>query len=621
MSLRTTLPFRRSQHFGFWLVSLLVLACVFEGWIFLTILDKTIGPLSNLWRPAAPPIRVALLRSTSSAMLSEPNPEDYFNTERQWEVVLNESAIGFKVIPDEDLTPQLSASANVLVLPSAVCLSDAQRSAIRTLAQQGMGIVASGALGARNANCSWKGWDTLSSLTGLKDPDTVGLTQEAYAGLRGGQFFSELVPAGYRVSLPKQELVFGSSHSPDIFWSDGRLRPARGETADGVAVGLHGAFGKGRVVWFGFNETLPDSSGNQQRSAMNRYLTAAVRWVGRQPMAVFGNWPGHSRAAVLIAEDVQHPDQAQPAADLMRHEKVPVVFFVNSSHAAASPIAVRLLRQSGEIASSGDSDLAFADEGIGRQKTRLVNARALLERGASAPVSGFNPPQQVWDADTISALQQAGYAYYFDHSAFERAVPEIMVAPKAKSIVPTDPIELARISAMAASDVEVVAAYRGPTPWQDDLGDGFLRDFQMAQYLGGVYTLSFRSDLLGAPDNLHILQSVIRKIKGDRVWVASGSDVTSWWSQRDKIRLESQVISETRIRLSVSNRSSKPMTDASVYLYLPHRPKSVRVQPALLTRMVPRTEIMVGNDDVLRLDFPKLNAESGYVCVLILDEK
>src|SRR5580698_4951159 len=144
---------------------MLAVASLFEGWIFLTILDKTIGPISNLWRPAAAPIRVALLRSTSSAMLSEPNPEDYFNTERQWEIVLNEAGIAFRVIPDEDLTPQLSASANVLVLPSAVCVSDAQRAAIRSLAQQGMGIVASGALGARNANCSWKGWDTLSSLT------------------------------------------------------------------------------------------------------------------------------------------------------------------------------------------------------------------------------------------------------------------------------------------------------------------------------------------------------------------------------------------------------------------------------------------------------------------------
>jgi hypothetical protein len=196
-----------------------------------------------------------------------------------------------------------------------------------------------------------------------------------------------------------------------------------------------------------------------------------------------------------------------------------------------------------------------------------------------------------------------------------------MVMAGPKNFVPENPVELARISAMASSDLEIIAHYRGPTPWNDDLANGFLQDFRMAEYLGGLYTLSFRSDLLGAPENLHILQSLIRRIKGDRAWIASGAGVTSWWSQRDKIRVESQMISPSRMRLSVSNRSRLPMQDATVYVYLPHRPKSVRIQPVLLNRIVPRTEVMTGNDDVLRLDFPRLNPESGYVGVIVLDEK
>jgi hypothetical protein len=190
------------------------------------------------------------------------------STERQWEVVLDEAGVPYRVIADEDLTPGLSAIAS------------RRRCAfpMRKRPRSAPWLKRAWAVGARNANCSWKGWDTLTALTGMKEPDTVSLKQDSYAGLRGGQFFSELVPAGYRLSAPSQELVFGTAHAPDIFWSDGRLRPARGDSADAVAMGLHGLYKSGRFVWFGFKETLPDSSGKDQRSALNRYLLAAVRW-------------------------------------------------------------------------------------------------------------------------------------------------------------------------------------------------------------------------------------------------------------------------------------------------------------------------------------------------------
>lgn len=619
-SLRRRLPQRRSPHFSFWLVFLLGCSLVLEGWIFSTILDKTIGSIRNLWKPGGAPLRVAILRSANSALLSEPNPEDYFETEHQWEIVLNEAGIGFRVVPDEDFSANLAAVADVVVLPSAVCLSDAERSAIRGLAQKGVGIVASGAVGARNASCAWKGWDTLAALTGLKNLDATTLQQESFAGLRGGEFYSEMVPAGYRLSVPAQELIFGSAHQPDIFWSDGRLRPARGNSVDNVALGTHGAYEAARVVWFGFKETLPDSSGKDQRAALNQYLRAAVLWTGRQPLAVLGNWPEHRKAAVMVAETVQDAGAARPAADLLSAEKVPATYFIGASQAKASPAALRALRASGEIASAGDSESAFADEDVDRQTARLRTAKASLEQLGSPTVQGFDPPQQVWDEGTVTALQHAGYSYYFDHSSFERAVPDMMVMPQPKTFLPADPVEVARISAMAASDIEVISQYRGPMPWGDDLAEGFLRDFKMAEYLGGVYTLSFRSDLLGAPENLHILQSLIREIRNARAWIAPGESVTSWWAQRDKVRVETQVVSSTRIRLAVTNRSDKPMLDSSVYVYLPRKPRTVRLQPELLSKVVPKTELLTGADPVLRVDFPRLNPQSGYVCVMVVDE-
>src|ERR1700749_836428 len=114
--IRRHLPYRRSQHFGFWLGFLLVGGIGLELWLFSTILDKTIGSIRNLWTPGGIPVHAAILRSSTSSLLSEPNPEDYFDTERQWEIVMNESGIPFRVISDDDLNPSIASYANVLVL-------------------------------------------------------------------------------------------------------------------------------------------------------------------------------------------------------------------------------------------------------------------------------------------------------------------------------------------------------------------------------------------------------------------------------------------------------------------------------------------------------------------------
>jgi hypothetical protein len=618
------LAFRRSTHFGAWLAFSLIVAVCLQAWIFSAILDKTVGPIRNLAQTFrnSPEIRVALLKSGNSALLSEPNPEDYFDAVRQWEIALTEAGVPFGVIADQDLTPEIASNSTVLVLPSAVCLSNEQRAAIHTLAKAGVGIVASGAIGARDANCVWRGWDFLTSVTGVQKPEAAPVTQGAFAIFRGGQYFSEVVPAGFRVELPPQELVFGTVKAPDVYRSDGRLHPAQGDSPEEVALAAHGAYQGSRMVWLGFKETLTEGSGKDQRAALNQYMAHSVLWVGRQPLAAFGNWPNRSRAAVLLAETIDTPESAAPAAAVLRQERVSATYLLMSSKAGNAPAALRRLKEHGEIASGGDTTDAFAEQDEGSQTARLVKARAELEGLGSAPIVGFDPPQQVWDASTVDALRNAGYSYYFDRSEFRRAVPQLIIhKEETKWFLPPREVELARISTSGATDMEVIARYRRPGALGADLADGFVRDFRLTEFVGGLYTLSFRSDLLGAPANTHILRAVIQTMKGDRAWITSGEQLTAWWSQREKVKVESRMISPTRIRIAITNRSSRPMQNASVYVYLPRRPKMVRVIPVMLDRMTPHPEMLNGGDDVLRLEFPVLKPELSYVGLIVMDEK
>jgi hypothetical protein len=180
---------------------------------------------------------------------------------------------------------------------------------------------------------------------------------------------------------------------------------------------------------------------------------------------------------------------------------------------------------------------------------------------------------------------------------------------------------LARISSTGATDMEVIARYRRPGALGIDLADGFVRDFRLTQFVGGLYTLSFRSDLLGAAENTPILKSVVQTMKADRAWITSGEQLTAWWSQREKVKVESRMISPTRIRIAITNRSNRPMQNASVSIYLPRRPKRVRLIPVMLDRMTPHSEMQNGGDDVLRLEFQTLKPELSYVGLIVLDEQ
>lgn len=615
---------RRTSRFGAWFAFSLLVAVGLQAVIYFAILEKTVGPVRNLPRlfRNKSVASVVLLKSGNSALLSSPNPEDYFDVVRQWEIALAEAGIPFRVIGDDDLVPEVASDSSVLVLPMAVCLSDIQRKAIQSLAKAGVGIVASGALGARDATCVWRGWDFLTTFAGVRNPETAPVTHGASAVFRGGQYFSEVVPAGFRIELPPQELVFGTVRAPDVYRSDGKLNPFGDKSPEDVALASHGTYHGTRMVWLGFRETLTEGSDRDQRAALSQYMVNSVRWVGRQAIATFGNWPNHSRAAVLIAETIDSPDSAIPAAKVLRQERVSATYLLPASKVVGASAGWRRLMEGGEIASGGDTTDAFAEQDVETQTARLATARSKLERLASAPILGFDPPQQVWDSATVDAVRNAGYSYYLDRAEYQRAVPQIIVKNReTKWFLPPRQVEVARVSVSGTTDMEMIARYRRPGALGDDLADGFVRDFRLTEFVDGLYTLSFRSDLLGAPENTHILRAVVKTMKGDRAWIASGEQITAWWSQREKVKLESQLISPSRIRIAITNRSNRPMQNASVYVYLPRRPKIVRLIPLMLDRMASRLEMVMGGDDVLRLEFPELKPESSYVGLIVFDEE
>ncbi|HLG96408.1 MAG TPA: polysaccharide deacetylase family protein [Bryobacteraceae bacterium] len=607
--------------FAAWLAIGVTSVIGLQALLYMTVIGNTIGSLSvfSSSKPANPAMSrdflVGLVRSESSAHSNGARPEYYFDLGRQWETTLHNSHIGYRVISERDLTDGLGTRFAAIVLPSVLCLGDNERKALSEAVTGGLGIIASGALGSRDSSCNWRGWDYLSEMTGLRSPNAVPVAGPVQVAFRGQRYFSTELPAGFTTSLSSQEIVEGVADQPDVYWTDWRMRPQKGTSPASTALAVHGSLGRGRVAWFGFSET----SATDGRKQLDAYLADSLRWVARQSIAIVGDWPAQKQSAVVVAEDVSTPSNALASAVLLQREGVPATFFCNSS-ARSAPALLRKLQLAGEVASAGDSLDPFGEQQTAVQTGRLMRVKHDLEAADSAiHVWGFNPPDGSLNQSTPAALLSAGYRYYFDFSEPHSAVPELIRSGGGSALLPSAVQELARINMTSSDDFSVVANYRGPTPWGDDMADVFLQDFQRISYLGGVYPLIFRSDLLGAPENLHILKTIVHRIKSEPTWTAKASDLVNWWSKREALRVDIRRLNTHRIRLAITNTGQQEITDASVYVYLPYRPRRYSVSSALLSLKLPRVEL-AGDDDLLRLDLPAMHRQSSQILVIALDE-
>jgi len=608
--------------FGAWFFMAIALVLGVQALLYATVLGNTIGPISLFGSGRAGnasrsrDYQVAIVRNDAIARLSGVNAGYYLDLQKKWEATLRDANIDYRVIADRDLTPGMASRFSAAVLPSTQCLGENQRKALSEAVAAGMGMIASGALGTRDEDCNWRGWEYLTEMTGLRSPDAVTPSTPLEVAFRGQRYFSTNLPAGFALGLGPQEVVQGVADQPDAYWSDWKLRPAKGGSPANVAMAVHGMLGRGRVAWFGFSETGAAESGQKELDA---FLKESVRWIARQPLAVVGDWPNQKQSAVLIAEDVNDPGSAMSSAILMQNEGAPATFFCNSS-ARSMPALLKRLESAGEIATSGDSTDPFGEQQAAVQTGRLMRVKRELEMAdPSIQIAGFFPPDGSMNQFTAPSLLNAGYRYYFDSAEAHSATPELSESGATSGFLPAKKQQLARIYMTASDDFSVIADYRGPTPWGDDLANGFLQDFQRMAYVGGLYPLVFRSDLLGAPDNLHVLKTILHGIKSQPAWIARGGDLVSWWESRQALRVDVRRLNSHRVRVAITNTGQQDVSDASVYVFLPYRPRKYSVSSALLSLKLPRAEL-TGDDDALRLDLPTMGRQSSQILVIALDE-
>jgi hypothetical protein len=106
------------------------------------------------------------------------------------------------------------------------------------------------------------------------------------------------------------------------------------------------------------------------------------------------------------------------------------------------------------------------------------------------------------------------------------------------------------------------------------VSEALIEDFRRTRALGGLYLLSYHSQLLARPELVPALARLARSIVADSaVWVTTAGDVAAWWRARSQLVVTAQERVASRgarfIDVRVTNRSPMAVNGAVIRVDLP----------------------------------------------------
>ncbi len=510
------------------------------------------GPVATIGGSRA----VALYESAASGGFF-PDSAFYPASLSRWEALLSESvgpavrvrdAVGVAGLPEGAL----------LVAPEAVCLSEAEIEALRAHVARGGGLVLTWATGARDADCRWRGWEPLRSLSGALDLAEYPAEASLFLAVPAGLPLSPGLPPGARIELYPEPHLALQVPGPHPYWSDWALNAprAQGPVPDAAAVLFEPEAG-GRVAWFGFRER--QAVGERDGARVRTLLANGARWAAGATLATLSTWPGGRRGALLVAQDVETGfENATALARLLREREARGTFFAVSRLALEHPDVADSLRGAGEIGSQTADHASTAGLPEREQEVRLERSLRELEAWSGREVTGLRPPEERFDEGTLRAWRRAGGRYLAAVNEARSAAPEVFGTPDGPVVL---------LPRLLKDDYNVFvqdgARRTGP------LRSAWLDGMRKIEALGGLAYLSLHSQIAGAPERVGVVGEVLDSAaaRPGSWWVAPGTEIAEWWTARGAALLDLESRGDTlALRLTAP---AGVLDDAWIDLYLP----------------------------------------------------
>lgn len=559
-----------------------------------------------------PDCRVAILRSEYTSKFLEKAANYYAHIE-YWRKLAQNMRMPVEVIGDDQLEAGLQ-SFNVLLVPSAICLSQKEKDRIREFVSKGGGVICTWATGARDQGGTWKGLDFLSDLTGADSFDFTERSTPWYVSFLGGNPLTAGTPGGHRIQVDSPERLEAKSISVDGYWSDSRLFPIDPRLpAIFQGAAIHNTVGKGRVAWFGFQENSAVAGGTN-KTALDLALKNALAWTGQRTLCALNPWPASHASATVFSCDVEEDYfNAGYAASAFRKLKEQATFFCQSELVKEDADLIPQLKGVGEVASHGDTHDGFSHAAILSQFIRLARSKWRLGRLGGNPVRGFHAPSDDFNNTTLKALVAAHYGYILiggeNSTGAESVLPDILLVSQTFRRFHRN-MDLVRLTRTMDDDLHYSPlGIVGLSPSM--ITERAISDFQIIHGLGGLYIFSFHSQGFSAPEYVGIFPPIISQLQQSGTWIATAEDVAQWWELRSHLSVGISGQGTRGVRLSVRYSGGAPLEGAALTVYPPGGAVAAHVAPA----GGPQTSVQVVSNEShpgLTLNLGKLSPGMVY---------
>lgn len=505
---------------------------------------------------------------------------------RPWQAFFQQHRLPVTTI--SDLNAAAPDENAVLVLPSAVALSNAEKQGLTAFHQRGGSILAGWAVGSRDQAGTFKGYGFLEQLFGIKVAGEIGKDDpRQFLNLSGDTPATIGYPAGRRIWLEHRSenwLHLGGGRQAG-FYTDWMRSNVPGPAAAAVSFGEHGASRRhARWAVLGF----PETSWGPETRQLYGMLENTLQWLAGGVAVSAQTWPLPYQSAFIVEMDTEEGfANHQALARMMDDIGAPATFYCITHEAQRHPALVRELGKRHELAFHGDLHDSFRGQPGTVQEARIE--RMVQEMtgilGQPVPLPGFRPPKEEYDRTTERILEAREFGHHaVDPNRTDARLPFLYpgdgnAGPRRLVILPRTQYDDFTLPMSGQSEAARTV-----------LKDTLIGDFDMAAQLGGMGFLSIHSQHFGRSSLLaavmpEFLQHAARHRK--RVWIASAGQVAQWWRERAQLAYGTSGTSR-RFTLDIAVTSPGVLGKGALIVTNPRGNVPVRVRSLDPARQAPR---------------------------------
>ena len=282
------------------------------------------------------------------------------------------------------------------------------------------------------------------------------------------------------------------------------------------------AAGEGRLVWMDFAPHFEDHSSNINIDYFNALIASIFRYLLKKPHSSLAMWPHGRSFAGLIEQDTEDQyTNAEKVAALVRRKGFPITWFILSNLAQKHRALTIELSETGEVACHGDSHLPFTKSDHSTQIVRIARCRKVLEEITGKAPYGFRPPEEKFDRLTLDAVYNNGMSYILGEAGTDRVVPRLLAAGDYAQLVSIPRAVYDDFNLWVDSDLNLTESR--------ELIENQLK---WISTLGGIYVLSFHSQMMGDADHIGIVDYTAQELLDRKAFFATASDIAQWWRVR-----------------------------------------------------------------------------------------